>query len=61
VDEDQHRTQTTPVEVVKSNAVGGHESALVGGSVRPPSTVRFPGRYSDGAKATLSRFRSPIV
>src|SRR5580700_6382286 len=35
VDEDQHRTQTTPVEVVKSNAVGGYEAALVGGSVRP--------------------------
>src|SRR6266851_4496730 len=37
VDEDQRRTQTTPVEVVKSNAVGGHESAVVGGSVRPCS------------------------
>jgi hypothetical protein len=37
VDEDQHRAQTTPVEVMKSNTVGGHESALVGGSVRPCS------------------------
>src|SRR5580704_19276754 len=34
VDEDQHRTQTTPLEVVQSNAVGGNESALVGGAVR---------------------------
>src|SRR5260370_11131665 len=35
VDEDQHWTQISPVEVVKSNAVGGHESAFVGGGVRP--------------------------
>ena len=34
VDEDQRRTQTTPVEVVQSNAVGAHESALVGDIVR---------------------------
>lgn len=33
VDQDQHRTQTTPVDVVKSNAFGGDEFALVGGSV----------------------------
>src|SRR5258708_26071913 len=42
VDEDQHRTQTTPVEVVKSNAVGGHASAFVRGRVRPfTSPSRF--------------------
>src|SRR5258708_10344606 len=35
VDEDQHLPQTTPIEVVKSNAVSVHESSLVRGSVRP--------------------------
>src|SRR5713101_1526178 len=34
VDEDQHRTHTVPVEIVKSNAVGGHESTLVSEIVR---------------------------